>query len=332
MGAPVTLKDVAREANCSLMAVSRVMNGKQLNHVGAALQERVRAAARKLNYQSNPAAKALRTGRTKTIGLLIGGISQRAGGCLAEAFMNEAEKHGYRLFITATRYDLEKEREALADMLKHRIDGVIYTLWADAEFAERFRNATCPVLLTENYPELDFDSVCYDLLPGLRGAVSHLEGLGCRRIFLQDGLHNRMRESAGQLPTPPELFSWNPAEGDSAPILEMLLRERPEGLILSSQLLRELREFLARRAPDYRPRLVHFRTLPPDDLQPEADGVIHFPFRPRIERTVETLIRQIEHPAGEKIRVEIPTEFLTADQAEELRQVQLIDTYYSPYR
>ena len=69
MNKRITIKDVARAADCSFVAVSRVLSGRDLNHVSLDVQKRVRDAAERLGYKPSQAARALRTGRTNTIGL-----------------------------------------------------------------------------------------------------------------------------------------------------------------------------------------------------------------------------------------------------------------------
>lgn len=68
-----TIKDVARIAGVSTATVSHVMN--QTRYVSEAVQERVMAAMRETNYTSNYIAKALRSSKSHTIGVVIPDIS-----------------------------------------------------------------------------------------------------------------------------------------------------------------------------------------------------------------------------------------------------------------
>lgn len=51
MNKRITIKDVARAADCSFVAVSRVLSGRDLNHVSLDVQKRVRDAAERLGYK-----------------------------------------------------------------------------------------------------------------------------------------------------------------------------------------------------------------------------------------------------------------------------------------
>ena len=149
MNKRITIKDVARAADCSFVAVSRVLSGRDLNHVSLDVQKRVRDAAERLGYKPSQAARALRTGRTNTIGLVLGAFYNRMEGCVAHALMADAKKRGYRLIIAITNYDPQEEAGALEDILNRQVDGVIYTLSLDpgTRLARSLGESRYPILL-----------------------------------------------------------------------------------------------------------------------------------------------------------------------------------------
>src|ERR1051326_4562679 len=65
----ITMKDIARDLGVSVVTVSKVLR----NHsdISAKTRKRVRQRMKELNYQPNPAARALHTGRTNLIGLIV---------------------------------------------------------------------------------------------------------------------------------------------------------------------------------------------------------------------------------------------------------------------
>jgi|GEM_PF-785976 len=327
----VTAKDVAEHAGVSRSLVSMYLGGNKKVWLSENTKRRIDEVVETLGYRPNTLARALRNGRTNTIGLLMGGISNSTGGLLAEAIMDEVEKHGYRLFIAVTRFDREREREALLNMLNHQIDGVIYTLSADfdEEFFKKFDDSSCPILLTENHPEIDLDSVCFDLRPGMRGAIRHLENLGCRSILCQTGCFDRTKEQLksldGEFSCKLDTYRWSTVTNTREEFIEKILRDRPDGILVQgNQKLDETAAF----PPGYRPRIVELRTLP---LVPAPDGVIHLPFRSWVEKMVEVLVGQIENPSAGKIRVEIPTEFVPPDRVPELVRIQSEENSFSMY-
>lgn len=316
----VTAKDVAERAGVSRSLVSMYLGGNKNAWLSESTKRRIDEVVKTLGYQPNTLARALRSGRTNTIGLLMGGISDPFGGLLAEAIMDEVEKHGYRLFIAVTRFDRKREREALLNMFNHQIDGIIYMLSADfdEDFFRKLDHSSCPVLLTENHPEIDLDSVCFDLRPGLRGAIHHLEKLGCRSILLQTGCYDRMEEQwkslSGEFSCNVETFHWNPATHTQEEFIRKVLDTRPDGIISQGMQL----EKTAFSSSDYHPRLIEFSMLP----QPRTtvDGVINLPFHARVEKIVEVLVAQIEKPSAQKMKIAIPSEFLTPDEIQKLQK------------
>ncbi len=329
-----TIKEVAKEAGVSYQAVSAVLNGN-LGKASPATRERIFQAAAKLNYRPNTLARALRSGRSHTIGLVVGNLINPGNHCLAEAVMSEAEKHGYRLIVSATRFDRDREREALLHMLHHQVDGIIYNLSAafDGEFFRQFEEGGVPIVLTSEHPKLPLNSVSCDLHPGSRDAALHLAKLGCRRILCQTGVYDRDREitekASRESGVPLETFAWNPRDGQAEKVVERFLRERPDALILSSA--EKLVELLA-KAPDYHPRIVRHYTLPGFFPPGGLEGVIHLPFRSWVERMAESLIARIENPKLDRVRLKIPTEFLTSAKHEALFRKQCRDPYYNTYQ
>ena len=70
MAKRATLADVARLAGLSPTTVSMVLNNRPNTRLSEEAAERVRAAAARLNYRPNPAARGLRLGKTRTVGFI----------------------------------------------------------------------------------------------------------------------------------------------------------------------------------------------------------------------------------------------------------------------
>ncbi|MGI5923612.1 MAG: LacI family DNA-binding transcriptional regulator [Lentisphaeria bacterium] len=315
----VTAKDVAERAGVSRSLVSMYLSGNKNAWLSESTKQRIDEVIKTLHYRPNTLAQALRSGKTNTIGLLMGGIADPVGGMFAEAVMDEVEKRGYRLFIAVTRFDRKRERDALANMLNYQIDGIIYTLSADSDddFFRSLENSSCPILLTENHPEIKLDSVCFDLRPGMRDAIRHLEAQGCRRVLCLTGYFDRTQEQlaslAGEFACKLETYRWNLATNTHEEFMERVLLDRPDGILVQgNQGLDKTAWF----PPDYQPRIVEFNMLPRP--VPALDGVIHLPFRRWIGKMVDVLVGQIERPSARRVRVEIPTEFVPQNRVSEL--------------
>ncbi len=331
----ITAKDVAEHAGVSRPLVSMYLSGNPKAWLSEETKRKIDEAVKTLGYRPNTLARALRSGRSHTIGLVMGSLANPGNSYLTEAIMNEVEKRGYRLFITVTRFDREREREALLQMLHYQIDGVIYNLSVDfeSEFFRQFEHGEMPILLLQENPEFSLDCVYPDLRPGLRDAALHLAGQGYRRIFCQTGIHDHDREmvedASRESGVPLEPFAWNPAGDRLEDAAEQIRRERPDALILAvfKTKLEPLAEVLG-----YQPRIIRQYGLPSFFYPEDTDGVIHVPFRPRVEKMVETLISRIENPRQERIQLGIPSEFLTKSEHTALFQKQCQDPYYQTYQ
>jgi LacI family transcriptional regulator len=120
-----TIKDIARLARVSHTTVSRALNNRP--RVNRKTQERIRAIAKKLNYQPNVAARSLKIRRTKALGLVITTIINPFYPELAQGIENTAREMGYNIILCSTNYDIDLERQHI-DMLRGRgVDGIIFT-------------------------------------------------------------------------------------------------------------------------------------------------------------------------------------------------------------
>lgn len=119
----VTLEDVAENAGVSRATVSRVVNGDA--NVRAQTRAKVEAAISALGYSPNPAARALASSQSNTLGLVT--TSYRGGffGALMDTIQSETELHGKQLLVTQGRSSAEKELSAIQRLYNLRCDGLI---------------------------------------------------------------------------------------------------------------------------------------------------------------------------------------------------------------
>src|SRR6202000_526295 len=99
----VKIEDVARNANVSPATVSRVLNHPEI--VRPELREKVMRHIANLSYTPDSAARALKSGRMRTIGAIVPtlGLGIFAEG--VEALQNRLSESGYTLFVANSQYD-----------------------------------------------------------------------------------------------------------------------------------------------------------------------------------------------------------------------------------
>ena len=174
--------DVARLAGVSHQTVSRVLNG--LPNVRPATKERVEQAISQLRYSPSPAARALVTRRTRTIGLITPGISDHGPVSIAMHFNIAARRARYNVETVSTvDEDPDTVRMAVEGLLRQRVDAVVAVV-TDFGVLELVRGLeiAIPVVASASTPRRSPRVVSIDQYRGARAAVRHLAELGHTRI------------------------------------------------------------------------------------------------------------------------------------------------------
>lgn len=118
------LKDVARIAGVGAGTVSRALSGN--GSVDASTREKVLAVAAELGYTPNTAARALRERRTRTIGLLLPDLNNEFYTSSVAEIHRVLSEAGYQLVIATTSNDETTEANALENMVRQRVEGIIH--------------------------------------------------------------------------------------------------------------------------------------------------------------------------------------------------------------
>jgi LacI family transcriptional regulator len=239
----VSIADVARRAGLSPSTVSYALNRREDVPITAETRARVLDAARDLGYVANPVARALRTGRTNTVGLAVPSLTQPYGLELLQHLHAQVAGSGYRAMFTQGALpdgDDQEQRELLSVW---PVDGIIAHArepWYAALRATP-TGRSLPLVMIASAPREGCDLVAYDLAPGTRDAVRHLWDQGCRRIVHltpwfavpTETRHRAYVETLTALGGTPEILSC--ADGDYAAgyaAMQAHLRDRgaPHGL------------------------------------------------------------------------------------------------------
>src|SRR4051794_39329679 len=97
----VTLAEVARRAKVSTGTASRVLNNKMVMPIPQTTVDRIRQAARELNYTPNRHARALVTRRTHALGFFSQEITDPHGAALLDTIQAEARRRGYTIVVSS---------------------------------------------------------------------------------------------------------------------------------------------------------------------------------------------------------------------------------------
>lgn len=119
----VSLLDVAARAGCSTASVSRVIN--QPERVQADLRTRVLEALDELGYVPNSAARALRSRRTRIMGIVIPTLGYAIYATLVDSLQQRLRQHGYSLLVATSEYDLANEEIQARLLIERGVEGIV---------------------------------------------------------------------------------------------------------------------------------------------------------------------------------------------------------------
>ena len=196
-----TMADVARSAGVSVATVSHVLNGTRpvLPHTRQAVLD----AVDELGYTPNTLARSLVTSRTRSIGLAVSAISNPYFTEILQGVEAGALEHGYSLLIADPHDDPDHECKVVQLLHERRVDGMIVAPSADPrELVSYLGRHQVPTVFLDRVIDgviegmakgvadgpLRFDQVCAENTEPTARLVTHLAGLGHRRIGLVAGL------------------------------------------------------------------------------------------------------------------------------------------------
>lgn len=185
--AVVNIHDVARHARVSIATVSRVVNG--ISTVNPALAKRVWKAIDEVGYVPNTQARALVSGRSRLLGLIVSEITNPFFPELVQEFENLAVAQGYEVLIGSTSYDPERTASLIRRMLQRNVDGVaVMTFGIEEDLVQKLVEQGFPLVFVDAGPELPNVRVLkVNYSEGIRQAVEHLVSLGHRRVAFISG-------------------------------------------------------------------------------------------------------------------------------------------------
>lgn len=219
------MADVAERASVSLQTVSRVINSSQ--HVRASTRQRVLEAMRELDYRPNSAARALVTGRSRTLGVV--GFDTTLYGPASTLFAIEQAAHeaGYAITIVSLKaFDRAAVLDAVDRLHAVGVEGTVVIAPFEAAAGALVRlPAGMPIVAVEAGPAASVPVVAVDQYAGAAAATQLLLDLGHETVWHVAGpadfLEAQQRvagwraalEQAGA-PVPEPLFGdWNPRSG-----------------------------------------------------------------------------------------------------------------------
>ncbi|WP_295832010.1 LacI family DNA-binding transcriptional regulator [uncultured Microbacterium sp.] len=218
------MADVAERAGVSAQTVSRVANGSP--RVDPATRARVERAMADLGYRMHRAARALRTGQTSTIGLVVSTLATVGNSRMLQAISEAAAERDYALAVVTVGE--RGIREAFARLRSQGVDGAVGLNEATELARDTEPPADLHLVVVDSPPDARFSIVQTDHAGGARAATRHLLDLGHpvvhhlagpARSFAAAERERGWREAlaeAGVAPPEPVRGDWSSASGNAA--------------------------------------------------------------------------------------------------------------------
>jgi LacI family transcriptional regulator len=179
----ITIKDIAREAACSIRTVSRVLNNA--SNVNEETRSRVLAVTRLRNYMPDPYAQSLKTKRKRTIGVIVNSVTSDVNRQRIETIARLFNTAGYAILINYAD-NLAVEEEIVRRFAVRTDALIIFTNLQSprSSVLDDFAERDFPFILVDPPVRGPYPAVAIDRVSGYREAVRHLASRGRARIAL----------------------------------------------------------------------------------------------------------------------------------------------------
>ena len=177
---PVTLREVAQVAGVSVATASRALAGR--GEVSPGTRHAVEEASRRLGYQPDPLAAALRTRSTGTVGIVIPQISDWFYPPMVASVEHEFAQRQVGLLLCDSRNDVAVEADRIETLLRRRVDALIVCPVDALASAPALRAASLQVRLMQidRHALDDIDFVGVDEAQAMAQIAEHISARGAR--------------------------------------------------------------------------------------------------------------------------------------------------------
>ena len=182
--APVSMADLARELGVSTTTISRALSDH--HSIGPATKQKVLKLAKKLNYQPNHLAAALRRGQSRLLGVVVPYIEGRFFASVVHGIEQAATKAGYSVIICQSSEEVAQERRNVDTLLGAQVAGLLVSLARDTRDFRHFdkvRKRGTPLVFFDRTPAAEaVNAVVLNDRAGGYISTQHLLAQGCRRV------------------------------------------------------------------------------------------------------------------------------------------------------
>ncbi|MCM5663399.1 LacI family DNA-binding transcriptional regulator [Galbibacter mesophilus] len=184
MSEKTTIYDIAKALNITAATVSRALNNN--SRISKATRDLVVKKAAEMNYEQNRLALALKSGKSKNVGVVVPYIDRNFFSTVIRGIEEELYPLGYHVIICQTHENEEKEIETISNLLNAQVDGVLMSVSKTTQKTVHFQsvlNKDIPLVFFDRVKEMKgVSTVTIDDYEVAYEATEHLIEQGCKRI------------------------------------------------------------------------------------------------------------------------------------------------------
>ncbi len=185
--------DIASKSGFSITTVSRVLNGKADKYrISKETQQKIKSMAEELNYIPNEFARNLRTGKSKTIALIVPSLKNPFFAEIASVVNSEVRKYNRITIIGDSDDNIDNEKTEVLHLSSRNLDGMIIVPCGDEwEHLEKIQRKGIPLICIDRYFEdSDLSFVSSDNYEGAYSATKYLIEQGHTSIACIQGVRH----------------------------------------------------------------------------------------------------------------------------------------------
>lgn len=180
----VTIKDIAREMNTAYSTVSRALNNKP--GISDEKRKEILLKAKEMGYEPNLVARQLRSGGSKTIGLIVPRINRVFFSNVIHGVETEAKAKGFSVIICQSNETLAEETECIRTLLTNNVAGILMSHSKKTEkpgFHKEILERKLPFVMFDRvFHEMEINKVINDNFHGAFLVTQHMIDQGYRNI------------------------------------------------------------------------------------------------------------------------------------------------------
>ncbi len=304
----ITLKDVAKAAGVNFTLVSKYINHSPQARMSEETRKRIQNAIEELDYCPSASARTLRNGKSKTIGLLSGDLTNAYRAHVVNLALHELSARGYQLLITLS--DADSANEAMQILVGRDVDGIIFVGPGDPPLSAKI---PCPMIVNDRHSQ-PYSEVNVDLRNSLDEAFDGLSGKAVG-LFFDNSIWKGEFELAGHRHGLEYESFFLPFDYDSRLCaLKNILKTRPEVILINGwHTTVMILELLTSDFRNFTPKIFcHANCTGEFYTDRRISGVIYSSGELMVRETCSVLVDQIEALSRAPVKRQIPSKFIKA--------------------